>query len=177
MIRVMVFIDGSNLYHSLLKECKRTAIDFEKFCRSLCGPERYLVKGYYYNAVVDQEREPEAYRNQQKFLYHLGRTPNLEVKIRSLVYRQGPQQGQEKGIDVLIATDMLVHAARRNYDVAILVSDDTDFADAVQAVKDFGRNVEVALFGERNSSRRLRDVADRVIPMNRRYFDGLWLEG
>ncbi|MYH40925.1 MAG: NYN domain-containing protein [Chloroflexi bacterium] len=62
-----------------------------------------------------------------------------------------------------------------NYDTEILVSGDTDFADAVQAVKDFGRKAEVALFGTPNSSRRLRDVADSVISLAPPYFEALWL--
>ena len=75
------------------------------------------------------------------------RTPKIEVRLGSLVYRPGAASPVEKGIGVRIATDMLVHAARGNYDAAILVSGDTDFADALQAVKDFGRNVEVHCLG------------------------------
>ena len=74
-----------------------------------------------------------------------------------------------------LASDMLTHAYRGNYDVAILVSGDTDFADAVQAVKDLGRNVEIALFGNPTSSRRLRDVADDVISLGPNYFDNCWM--
>ena len=151
-------------------------MDYERLCRALCGSERTLVRGYYYNAVIDQGREPERYKAQQTFLDHLRRAPKIEVRLGSLVYRPGVTSPIEKGIDVRIATDMVVHAARGNYDVAILVSGNTDFADAVQAVKDFGRNVEVALFGGRNSSRRLRDVADSVISLSPPYFESLWVQ-
>lgn len=70
---------------------------------------------------------------------------------------------------------MLIHAFRENYETAVLVSGDTDFADAVQAVKDLGRNVEIALFGNQSSSRRLRDVADDVISLEPKYLDGCWI--
>ena len=69
---------------------------------------------------------------------------------------------------------MLVHGHRNNYDVAILVSGDTDFADAIQAVKDLGHHVEVALF-EPGGSRRLREVADRVIPIDAGFLEGCWI--
>ena len=50
----------------------------------------------------------------------------------------------EKGVDVALAVDMVTFAAKNQYDTAILVSGAGDFAPAVQAVKDFGRHVEIA---------------------------------
>ena len=171
----MVFIDGSNLYHSLRQECGRTNVDFALFPEKLVDG-RELVRTYYYNATVDQQLEAQRYADQQRFFERLRRVPMFEVKLGTLVYRNGFPQvpPYEKGIDVRLATDMLTHAYRGNYDTAILVSGDTDFADAVQAVKDLGRHVEVALFGSPGSSRRLRDVADNVIPLNAAYFQNCW---
>ena len=171
--RVMVFIDGSNLYHSLRADYGRADIDFARFTAALCGPDRELIRSYYYNAQIDQTKDPEGYRGQQRFLDRLRRIDDLEVRLGALVYRPGGPV--EKGIDVRIATDMLVNASRGNYDAAILVSGDTDFADAVQAVKDFGRKAEIALFGPGTSSRKLRDVADRVVSLAPPYWDALWL--
>ena len=55
MPRVMVFIDGSNLYHSLRQVYGRTDVDFAKLCLKLAGAGQF-VRGYYYNASVDQQR-------------------------------------------------------------------------------------------------------------------------
>lgn len=176
MERAMVFIDGSNLYHSLKSVYGRTNIDFQKLCEALAG-SRQLIRGYYYNAIVDQAQEPVRYQDQQRFLARVRRIPKLEVRLGTLVYRGFPTvPPYEKGIDIKIATDMLMHAVRGNYDVAILVSGDTDFADAIQAVKDLGRNVEVALFGNPNASARLRDVADDAISLDPPFMDGLWIQ-
>ena len=79
----------------------------------------------------------------------------------------------EKGIDIKIATDMLVHGHRNNYDVAILVSGDTDFADAIQAVKNLGHHVEVALFAS-SGSQKLREVADRVVIIDNSFLSDCW---
>jgi uncharacterized protein (TIGR00288 family) len=76
-------------------------------------------------------------------------------------------------VDVKLAIDMLLHASRDNYDVAILVSGDTDFVDMVQAVKDLGKNVEVLLFG-RGTSRSLREVADGIIQADGGFLDNCW---
>jgi uncharacterized LabA/DUF88 family protein len=58
--------------------------------------------------------------------------------------------------------------------VAILVAGDNDFAGAVQAVKDNGKHVEVALFGKQGTSQQLRSAADRVIVINSRLFKDCW---
>lgn len=171
----MAFIDGSNLYHSLRQHCGRTNVDFVEFCNRLANG-RDLVRAYYYNAAIDQQREPQPYADQLRFFDRMRRIPRLEVRLGTLVYRGGPGvPPYEKGIDVRLATDMLIHAFRGNYDVAVLVSGDTDFADAAQAVKDLGRNVEIALFGNPTSSRRLRDVADDVIPLGPAYLADCWI--
>jgi uncharacterized protein (TIGR00288 family) len=80
----------------------------------------------------------------------------------------------EKGTDVQLATDMITHNFKNNYDVAILVAGDSDYVGAIQAVKDNGRHVEVALFGQEGTSRPLRAVADRVIHINARLLKDCW---
>ena len=172
--RVMVYIDGSNLHHSLNQAAGRTDLDFSKFSQKLVGDHRQLVRTYYYNAPLDQTREPERYRSQQGFFERLRRIDYFEVRLGRLVYRGFPSFAPyEKGVDIRLGTDMLVHGFARNYDVAILVSGDTDFADAVQAIKDRGLHVEVALF-DRTGSQRLRDVADKVRLVDLSFLSDCW---
>lgn len=172
--RVMVFIDGSNLYHSVKGSLGRTDLVFDVFVQKLVG-ERHLVRAYYYNAPVDQAKEAERYRSQQAFFYLVQHLPYFELRLGRLIYGNWPTvPPYEKGIDVKIATDMLVHGFRGNYDVVILVSGDGDFADALQAVKDLGKHVEVALFGSKWTSQHLRQVADRVISLDQDFLSGCW---
>jgi hypothetical protein len=49
----------------------------------------------------------------------------------------------EKGIDVALATTMLVLANNRAFETAILVSGDKDYLETVKAVKQLGMRVEV----------------------------------
>jgi uncharacterized LabA/DUF88 family protein len=51
---------------------------------------------------------------------------------------------QEKGIDVLIALSMVTGATADDYDVAVLMSADTDLIPALEQVLDAGKRVEVA---------------------------------
>ena len=38
--RVMIFIDGSNLYHSLKHTFRRTDLDIGRFCHNLLGKRK-----------------------------------------------------------------------------------------------------------------------------------------
>ena len=73
--RVAVFIDGSNLYHSLEENCRRFDLDFRAFAEKLCRG-RPLFRVYYYNVLRDPDRNPQAYQDQQKFLTALS-TPHI----------------------------------------------------------------------------------------------------
>ena len=172
--RVMIFIDGSNLYHSLKNHFGRTDLDMGRFCRKMLG-RRQLIRIYYYNAKVGQKQEPERYKQQQAFFAGINAIPYSELRLGRLVYNNWPSvPPYEKGTDVQLATDMITHNFKNNYDVAILVAGDSDYVGALQAVKDNGKNIEVALFGKERTSRPLREVADRVINIDRRIIKGCW---
>ena len=172
--RVMIFIDGSNLYHSLKHFFGRVDIDIGKLCKKLLG-KRHLIRIYYYNAKVGFKEEAQRFRDQQKFFASVSSIPYTELRLGRLVYNNWPNSPPyEKGVDVQLATDMITHSFKNNYDAAILVAGDNDFVGAIQAVKDNGKHVEVALFGKEQSSRQLRMVADKVISMNSQFFKGCW---
>jgi len=172
--RIMVFIDGSNLYHSLKHFFKRTDIDIGKLSKKLLDKRR-LIRIYYYNAKVGYKEEPQRYRDQQTFFANVNAIPYCELRLGRLVYINWPNSPPyEKGVDIQLATDMITHSFKDNYDVAVLVAGDNDFVGALQCVKDKGKNVEVALFGKESSSRQLRMVADEVVTLNSRFFKGCW---
>jgi uncharacterized LabA/DUF88 family protein len=172
--RVMIFIDGSNMYHSIKHHFKRTDIDIGRFCQKILGKSR-LIRIYYYNAQVGQKEEPERYKDQRKFFDGIAAIPYAELRLGRLVYNNWPNSPPyEKGVDIQLATDMITHSFKNNYDVAVLVAGDTDYVGALQAVKDNGKNVEVALFGKERTSVPLRKVADRVITIDGRLLRGCW---
>ena len=172
--RVMIFIDGSNLYHSLKGFFKRADIDIGKLCRKLLERRR-LVRIYYYNAKVGLKEEPERYRDQQAFFASVSAIPYCELRLGRLVYINWPHSPPyEKGVDIQLTTDLLTHSFKNNYDEAILVAGDSDYVGALQAVKDNGKNIEVALFGKERTSRPLREVADKVITIDGRLLRGCW---
>jgi uncharacterized LabA/DUF88 family protein len=170
----MVFIDGSNMYHSLKHFFKRSDIDIGRFCTKLIDRRR-LIRVYYYNARVGRREEPERYQHQQKFFTGVSAIPYTELRLGRLVYTNWPNSPPyEKGVDILLATDMITHGYKNNYDTAILVAGDNDFVPAIQAVKDNGKNMEVALFGKERTSLQLRKVSDKVITIDGRLLRGCW---
>jgi uncharacterized LabA/DUF88 family protein len=168
--RVAIFIDGSNLYHGLRSSFGRHNLNFAEFANKLCGPRR-LFRTYYYNVLQDPTQRPDTYREQQEFLDMLRKTPYLEIRLGGTKVSQGIPV--EKGIDIMLATDLLYFAWNDFYDVAVLVSGDADFAYALQAVKNMGKHVEVAYF-ETGGSKDLLSVADNRYLLNRAFFTSLW---
>lgn len=170
--RVMIFIDGSNMYHNLVGAFGKASIDYRDFSLKLTGPERELVRTYYYNCPIDQEKDPTAYKAQQRFFSNLYNTPDLEVRLGRL-QRKDDGTAIEKGVDVKIAVDMITKAFKNQYDVAILVSGDADFVEVVQEVKDQAKHVELAVFPNQQCYH-LRKCSDRVIVLNKEFMDDCW---
>ena len=168
--RVAIFIDGSNLYHALESGFRRHNLNFAEFTNKLCGSRR-LLRTYYYNVLQDPTQRPDGSREQREFLDVLRKTPYLEVRLGSTKIAQGSPV--EKGVDIMLATDLLHFAWNDFYDVAILVSGDSDFAYALQTVKNMGKHVEIAFF-ESGVSRDLLNVADNQHLLDRSFFRGLW---
>ena len=169
--RVMIFIDGSNLYHVLKQNTDKRDLDYKKFSEKLCG-DRELIRTYYYNIRQESPDNPKLAESQDRFLNALYETEYLEVKLG--IWKQRGQTMVEKGVDVMIAADLISHAYEDHYDTAILVSGDADFYPALQVVKDTGKQVEVAAFDSNLSSEAAR-FSDSIIKFNKNYFDDLWM--
>jgi|GEM_PF-4952901 len=82
MERVMIFIDGSNLYNRLVElyaamfaDYQSFRMDFEKSTKLLCGGNRRLVHTHYYGVRVRQADDPVGYARQQKFFSYLRSGP------------------------------------------------------------------------------------------------------
>ncbi|MBI2964906.1 MAG: NYN domain-containing protein, partial [Chloroflexi bacterium] len=166
----MVFIDGSNLYHVLSQMCGRHDLRFGKFVEKLTSG-RDLVRAYYYNVRQDRAHNPAAAQEQDRFLTSLEEVPYLETRLG--IYKQRGVEMVEKGVDVMIATDLVSGAFKNLYDTAILVSGDGDFFPAIEAVKDLGKHVEVAAF-ENNLSPEAGRAADVTTLLRPSYFTTLW---
>tara|TARA_B110000438_G_scaffold163155_1_gene156191 strand:+ start:2516 stop:3241 length:726 start_codon:yes stop_codon:yes gene_type:complete len=170
--KVMIFIDGSNLYHVLIKNCGRSDLKFLDFANKLTGPKRSLEKIYYYNVRQELQGKIKIPEEQQKFLTSLRKIPKLEVKLG--IWKEQNGSIVEKGVDVMLATDLVLHAVKNNFDTAIIVSGDGDFFPAMETAKKEGKRIEVAAF-ESNISREASESSNNVIKLRKSFFNHLWM--
>ncbi len=157
-MRVMMFVDGQNLYDCLKQAYGVERIDWVRF-RDWLASGRQIVRMYYYNARLLPDRHgPEAVASQDQFFAYLTSLDHVEVRLGRLQRRTDGVVVQ-KGVDVRIAVDMVYHALRGHADVIVLVSGDADLAEAARVVKAAGCIFE-NVFPRLGSSKELRQVAD-----------------
>jgi uncharacterized LabA/DUF88 family protein len=77
------------------------------------------------------------------------------------VFRKTKGRGSKR-VDITLTTEMLSHAARRNYETAVLVAGDEDYVPLVTAVQGEGRRV-VLWFLADGLSPALRRAADHFV--------------
>ena len=116
------------------------------------APEIYRVS--LYDAIDPEAPTPGL----QEYLAGIDARPDCEVRYGTV---STGKRRQQKGVDVLLAVDMLVGAYRGIYDLAVLVAGDADFVPAVQEVRREGRMVLVVAHPA-SLSAELRRSADRV---------------
>jgi uncharacterized LabA/DUF88 family protein len=147
--RAIVFIDGNNLYHSLKEKGWKTWTDIGLLASRLVG-NRTLEHIYYYNAPPPGDK-PHTERTNAYFS-RVKKTPNLTFRFSWLQATQKAdeygvyQSYQEKGCDTAITADVVFLAANDEYDVAIIVASDGDYAPAAKTVTSLGKSVELVYF-------------------------------
>jgi uncharacterized LabA/DUF88 family protein len=159
--RVIVFIDGSNVFHAI--KFLNIRIDYSNLVNFLVE-DRRLIRAYFYGAVPQEKDlkknspEWESFLRQKRFLEELA-LQGIKVKTANL--RRLPSgEFMEKEVDIMLATDMLSLAYKNAYDTAILVTGDSDFSYTVEEIQSLGKRVENASF-KSTSSHILRKVCDR----------------
>jgi uncharacterized LabA/DUF88 family protein len=175
--KVMIFIDGSNLYH-ILKDIykdsrKLMTFNFEKFAGHLTKGKK-LIRIYYYSAPLDRNKDEETYKKQQQFFEKLRKIPNFELVLcRMQKDRANPGSYMVKEDDIHIAVDMVKLAYNEAYDTAILVSTDGDFVPAIEAVKEKGKRVENVGF-KTKFSWHLKQKCDRFHQLSKKELDSFF---
>jgi len=149
--RVAIYIDGGNTYKRLKSlgiPKKESRFDYSSFVEHLLGDRILISKRYYVGVVrnVDgSEKAEKMVKGQQKFLSGL-ENEGFEIKRGKIMYDDG--NIREKGVDVKIAVDLVIGANDNLYDIAIVISSDTDLIPAIQYARNAKKkNVEYIGFG------------------------------
>lgn len=141
-MRAIVFIDGQNLYH-LAKNLwapvgsspyTYPSYDVNKVAQALVlrVPGRTLEQIRFYTGVPNSNASP---------FWHAFWTNKLRyMRNRGVAVYAGRinQSGQEKGVDVSLAIDLVRLTYDQQYDAAIIVSQDWDFGPAVRLARQIG---------------------------------------
>ena len=182
--RAMIFIDGSNLYGSMLTYDPTTPnrLDFEKLSEELvksCNADSYEGAYYYcsYAPTLPTSTQPqiEGIKRLLKLFeaieYKTGYTVKKAArKVRETHCRQCAAKTLitvEKGTDSSLITDMLSLAWENAFDIAILVSDDSDFKPAVEFLRGKGKKVYHATFTTMKSGQALRKACFSQISLEK----------
>jgi len=169
MKKVFIFIDGSNFYFKLRDltsklDGKYNLIDFDfrKFAEWLIRPNELLEIRYYLGAIRrerNNSKSEQLYADQQKLIGKL-QQQNIIITLGQLI-KHPDKTYHEKGVDVRLAVEMIKFARENKYDIAYLVSSDTDLVAAVEEVRAFGKKVQYVGI-PKGQSYGLSSVADDV---------------
>jgi len=151
--KVMMFIDLRHVSESMkvVETSTPFKLDYYRLAVQLVG-SRELVAAYVFDTRKPYGEDDSSARFHDK-LRHDG----FRVIARESFDNENKKQ---KEVDVAMACEMVVHALRDHYDVAIVVAGDRDFVPAVQHVQAAGKRVELAAF-EKSASKVLIKVSDK----------------
>ena len=152
MIRkTIVYVDGFNLYYGAVKGTPQKWLDIQKLCQLLLSKNE-TVKIKYFTALVSaRPGDPDQPNRQQIYLSALRTIPSpkiiyghfLEDEIM-MPLAKPPVKGskyvrviktEEKGSDVNIATHIVNDGHTGAYQVAVIISNDSDLVEPVKIVR------------------------------------------
>ena len=182
MNRVIVYVDGFNLYYGLRSKGWRRYywLDLWRLSRNLLRAKQRLVMVRYFTAVVSPEPgDPEKPTRQNTYLEALATLPNLHLHYGYHMPKQQRCSGcgalwqtyEEKMTDVNIAVEMLGDALDDTFDTAIVLSADSDLTRPIIAVRErFPKKRVVAAFPPNRASKHLRQAATASFTIGRDAF-------
>ena len=180
--RVSVYIDGFNLYYGLKSKGWQRYywLDLPGLSEKLLRPGQQLAAVRYFTArVLPRPNDPEQVERQSTYLAALETLADLRIHYGYFLpkYVTCPHCGttwtthEEKMTDVNIATELMGDAQDDVFDVAIIISADSDLSGPISAIRQRYPNKQVIVaFPPDRTSMRLRNVATASFVIGRQRF-------
>ena len=178
--QAIIYVDGFNLYFGALRGTPYRWLDLSLLCHHLL-PENAVTQIRYFSARVSaRPKDLDAPMRQETYWRALRTIPHLEIfqgqftsHIKSMPLVK-PIDGaetvkvistQEKGSDVNLASHLLLDAFRERFDVAVVVSNDSDLVTPIRMVRDEFRKTVGILNPHPSPSRALQKVVSFYKPI------------
>lgn len=195
MKRVIFFVDGFNLYHSLVACQKDDSthtcskwFDLTAFLTQFHNPATETIDDIYYfsaflpwsttaQPLVSDSSKAARHRRYRSALEHFGvKTVFGEFRKKRIFVptcNSTHELVEEKKTDVSIGVTIVKLAAMDAFDTAILVSGDTDFVPAVQAVKELAPQKKIGvLFPYKRANKEMQKYADFTMKAALKHYRG-----
>lgn len=149
-MRTYVYIDAFNLYYGALANSPHKWLDLEKFCDGILSEKNKVERIKYFTAIVKPSKaDPGQPARQAAYLKALSTLPRVQVirghflveesMLRTVApphHRVLVEKENEKGSDVNLATHMMCDAYEDAYDVAVVVTGDSDQLLPIKVVRE-----------------------------------------
>lgn len=177
--RVAVYIDGLNLYHGLLSKGfdRYLWTDLRSLSKNLTRPGQLVCRVKYFTArFVHEGGRPGAIARQDRYLEALDSAGGVQVVEGKFLQRLvrckscGEQWRtyEEKMTDVNLGIELVSDAVDDLFDVAILVSGDSDLTGPIMKVLDRSPKTQVVVaFPPNRSSKSLKAAATAYFAIGR----------
>lgn len=141
--RAIIVFDGSNFYHKLksLQLKKTSTFDYDSFCYFITKPFKIIDKYYCVGKIQAKQHDAKAREmmaHQQALVTKLKKS-GFQIKYGYLL--KSDDYFHEKGTDVEIAVNIMRGAYKNEYDVAYLISSDSDLIPAITEAQRMGKKV------------------------------------
>ncbi len=150
--RTIAFIDGQNLYHSVRESFGYTYPNYDVLAlsRTICQSKSWeLSQVRFYTGIPDRNDDPfwnyfwvaklRVLSWQKVYTY----SRPLRYRNRIVKLPDGTEHsylaGEEKGIDVRMAIDIIRMAHHNEYDVALIFSQDQDLSEVASEIRTIAR--------------------------------------
>jgi len=154
-MKTNIYIDGFNLYYGCIKGTPYHWLNLAEMCRLLLPKDKIQRIKYFTALVTARQNDPDQPLRQQTFLRALQTIPGLEIVLGSFLSHEVMMprsplgtgyvkviKTEEKGSDVNIATYLLLDAFRNDFELAVVVSNDSDLLIPIRVVTEqFGKPV------------------------------------
>lgn len=179
MVKVITYIDGYNLYHSLISKGWKQYLwlDLTKFSQRLLRFNQELVMTKYFTSRTTGSKAKR--QRQTKYIEALGTLNYLEISEGR--FQDEPEKcpkckqtytiPKEKKTDVNIAADMICDAFNNKFEIAILVTADADLVPAIEAIRKHRQDKRIVIgFPPGLNCEELISVAHAFLRIGRNHF-------